>query len=88
MIRQSIIVQNKLGVHTRAAARIVDTAKKYQSKIELTFRNRVVDCKSIMGVITIGAQKDDAVELMVNGEDEQPAVEAMVKLFNERFGEE
>lgn len=88
MIRQEIIIQNKLGLHTRAAAKLVDTAKKFASRIELIFRDRVVDCKSIMGVITLGAQKDNAIIVVITGEDEQHALEALTKLVNEKFGEE
>lgn len=88
MIRQQITIQNKLGLHTRAAAKLVDTAKKFESRIELIYRDRVVDCKSIMGVITLGAQKDNVLEVVVNGEDEQNALEAIVKLINDKFGEE
>jgi phosphocarrier protein HPr len=87
MIRQSITIQNKLGLHARAAAKLVDTAKRYGSKIELVFRDRVVDCKSIMGVITLGAQKDNVVDLIVHGEDEQQALEAVIKVVDEKFGE-
>lgn len=57
MIRDSLQIQNKYGIHTRSAAKLVDTAKKFASKIEITFRDRTVDAKSIMGVITLGAQK-------------------------------
>jgi phosphocarrier protein HPr len=88
MIRQEIIIQNKLGLHTRAAAKLVDTAKKFASKIELIFRDRVVDCKSIMGVITLGAQKDNAITLIVAGEDEHQALSAITTLVNNKFGEE
>jgi phosphocarrier protein HPr len=88
MINQEIIIQNKLGLHTRAAAKLVDTAKKYASRIELVYRERVVDCKSIMGVITLGAQKDHALNIMVSGEDEEQAVEAILKLVNNKFGED
>lgn len=88
MIRQEIIIQNKLGLHTRAAAKLVDTAKKFASQIELIFRDRVVDCKSIMGVITLGAQKDNALTVVVTGEDEQQALEAIAKLVNGKFGED
>jgi len=88
MIHQQLIIQNKLGLHTRAAAKLVDTAKKYASKIELMFRNRVVDCKSIMGVITLGAQKDHVIDITVSGEDETQAIEAINKLVNNKFGED
>lgn len=88
MIRQQIIIQNKLGLHTRAAARLVDTAKHFASHIELAFRNRTVDCKSIMGVITLGAQKDNVLELLIDGEDESDALLAIEKVVNDKFGED
>lgn len=88
MIRQSLTIQNKLGVHTRAAAKLVDTAKKFGSKIELVFRDRNVDCKSIMSVITLGAQKDHVIEIILTGEDEQQAFTAIEKLVNDKFGED
>lgn len=88
MIRQQITIQNKLGLHTRAGAKLVDTAKRYGSRIELVFRDRMVDCKSIMGVITLGAQKDHVLEVIINGEDEVEAIAAIVKLVNDKFGED
>lgn len=88
MIHQQVTIQNKLGLHTRAAAKLVDTAKRYGSKIELMFRDRTVDCKSIMGVITLGAQKDNVVDVLLSGEDEQQAFEAIQRLVNEKFGED
>lgn len=88
MIRQQLVIQNKLGLHTRAAAKLVDTAKKFASRIELIYRDRAVDCKSIMGVITLGAQKDNVIEVIITGEDENEAMEALAKLINDKFGEE
>lgn len=88
MIRKQITVQNKLGLHTRAAAKLVDTAKKFESHIELIYRDRIVDCKSIMGVITLGAQKDNILDLVISGNDENDALEAIVNLFNNKFGED
>lgn len=88
MIRQQVTIQNKLGLHTRAAAKLVDTAKRFASRIELVYRDRVVDCKSIMGVITLGAQKDNVLDVIIKGEDEQNAMEAIVKIVNNKFGED
>lgn len=88
MIRHQITIQNKLGLHARAAAKLVDLAKRYASRIELVFNDRVVDCKSIMGVITLGAQKDNVVDVMVTGEDEEQAIEAINKLIDGKFGED
>ena len=88
MIRDQLTIQNKLGLHTRAAAKLVDTAKKFESKIELIFRDRLVDCKSIMGVITLGAQKDNVIDVIITGNDEQDASKAILKLINDKFGED
>jgi phosphocarrier protein len=88
MIREPITIQNQLGLHTRAAAKLVDTAKKYESKIELVFRDRTVDCKSIMGVITLGAQKNNVVDVILDGNDESSALEAIRKLVDAKFGED
>mgnify|MGYP000249311037 CR=1 FL=1 len=88
MIQESVIIQNKLGLHTRAAAKLVDTAKRFASRIELTYRDRTVDCKSIMGVITLGAQKDNVLELRIQGEDESDALTAITHLIDGKFGED
>lgn len=88
MIRASLTVQNQLGIHTRAAAKLVDLAKRYQSQIELVFRNRVVDAKSIMSVITLGAQKNNVIEVVIDGEDEADALSALNKLMDDKFGED
>ena len=88
MIRQQITIQNKLGLHTRAAAKLVDIAKKFQSRIELLYRDRLVDCKSIMSVITLGAQKDNVLDVIITGDDEEEALNAITKLIDNKFGEE
>ncbi|OGT62690.1 MAG: hypothetical protein A3E85_00365 [Gammaproteobacteria bacterium RIFCSPHIGHO2_12_FULL_45_12] len=87
MIRYQITIQNQMGLHTRAAAKLVDVAKGYESRIELIFRDRVVDCKRIMGVITLGAQKDNIVDLVIAGADEEAALNAILQLINNKFGE-
>lgn len=88
MIRQPLTIQNQLGLHTRAAAKLVDTAKRFESKIELIFRDRTVDCKSIMGVITLGAQKNNVVDVVIEGSDESNALAAIQKLVDAKFGED
>ncbi len=88
MIKQSLTIQNKLGLHTRAAARLVDLTKRFESHVELTYRDRTVDSKSIMGVITLGAQKDDVIDVFVDGNDEQEALKAIQALVDDKFGED
>jgi phosphocarrier protein HPr len=87
MLQQPITIINKLGVHTRAAAKLVAIAGKFESQIELTLNNQTVDAKSIMGVITLGASKGTTLELRVSGNDEQAAQAAIVELINNKFGE-
>lgn len=87
MIKESITIQNKLGLHTRAAAKLVATAAKFESKIELVRNNHIADCKSIMSVILLGATKGMTLELMVIGADEFDARDAIVHLINDHFGE-
>ena len=59
MIKHQVTIQNKLGLHARAAAKLVGVAQRFASRIELVYSDRKVDCKSIMGVITLGAKKDE-----------------------------
>lgn len=88
MIHEQLAIQNKLGLHSRAAAKLVDIAKKYASRIEIKFHDRTVDAKSIMGVITLGAQKDHVIDIIVQGEDEDLAYDALKQLIDNKFGEE
>lgn len=88
MIKHQVRIQNKLGLHTRAAAKLVDTAQRYASRIELVFNDRTVDCKSIMGVITLGAVKDNHLDIIASGEDENEAIAAIERVVNDKFGEE
>lgn len=88
MIKNTLTIQNQRGIHTRAAAKLVDMAKKFESQIELTYRERTVDCKSIMGIITLGAQKDQTIDIAADGPDEKQAVAAIEELFNNKFGED
>lgn len=88
MLRETVIIQNKLGLHTRAAAKLVAIASKFESKVELVREEHSVDCKSIMSLILLGAKKGAGLDLVVTGGDELDARDAVVKLINEKFGEE
>ncbi len=87
MINKPITIINKLGLHTRAAAKLVATASHYESKIEISYNGNLVNCKSILGVITLGAAKDAILNFIITGPDEQEAYDAIVVLVNDRFGE-
>lgn len=87
MLQQQITIINKFGLHTRAAAKLVATAAKFASKIQLAKNDHTIDAKSIMGVITLGATKDCVLALTIDGGDEQEARDAILDLVNSRFGE-
>lgn len=88
MLRRHIEVSNKLGLHARAAAKLVNEASSFESTIKLRNDDREVDATSIMGVMMLAASKGTQLELRVAGADEQFAMDAIVELFESRFGEE
>ena len=87
MIRKPILIINKLGLHARAAAKFVSTASRFASQIEVARDTKLVNGKSIMGVMMLGAGKGVIIELIIAGEDEQEAFSALEKLVNHRFDE-
>lgn len=87
MIKQPIKILNKLGLHTRAAAKLVATSSKFESKIELSYRDQIADCKSIMSLILLGGTKGVTMELVISGADELEARDAILQLFENFFEE-
>lgn len=88
MLRKEIDIINKRGLHARAAAKLVTCATQFESEINISRNNRTVSGKSIMGVMMLAASKGSAIELTINGTDEQLAMESLTKLIMDRFGEE
>lgn len=88
MIEHSITIINKLGLHARAAAKLVSTASAYSSKIKVAYDGKEVDGKSIMSVMMLAASKGCELNLKVEGDDEAAALQAIVELINNRFDEE
>lgn len=88
MIREPITIINRLGLHARAAAKLVGTAGQFSSQIQLRKEDREVDGKSIMSVMMLAASCGTDIELILNGDDEAQARDALVTLINDRFGEE
>lgn len=88
MITQTIEISNKLGLHARAAAKLVATANKYGSSIKLDFAGKVADAKSIMSIMMLAASKGSVVNLIVDGEDEQAAMNDVTSLIDGFFGED
>ncbi|WP_096281852.1 HPr family phosphocarrier protein [Marinobacter sp. LV10R510-11A] len=87
MIRHPIVIINKLGLHARATAKLVATASRFDSSIKVCGKGREVDAKNIMQVMMLAASKGTEVELVVDGTDEQHAIDALAALINDYFGE-
>ena len=87
MTRRSVQIQNRLGLHARAAARFVHTAARYQARVTAGRDGRVMDGKSILGILLLGASRGTTIEITAEGEDEAEAVEALVALVEDHFGE-
>ena len=87
MIKSTLTISNKLGLHARASAKLTKLAGSFKSEIHLTRNGRRVNAKSIMGVMMLAAGMGSEVELEVEGEDEQPATQALTALVNDKFGE-
>lgn len=88
MIQKKLKIVNNLGLHARAAAKLVNCASRYGCKIDLIHNNRRVDGKSILGVMTLGASKGNELEIVLEGDEEQAALNAIEELVNNRFGED
>ena len=87
MIKTSISISNKLGLHARASAKLTKLAGSFQSDVFLTRNDRRVNAKSIMGVMMLAAGIGSVVEIEVTGADEHQAMNALVALINDKFGE-
>ena len=87
MIRKQIKITNKLGLHARASAKLTQTAAKFTSGVWIARDGRRVNAKSIMGVMMLAAGLGSTVDLETEGPDEAAAMEAIERLFGERFGE-
>lgn len=87
MVCREAVIINKLGLHARAAAKFVTLASRFSAEIQVRRNGREVNGKSIMGVMMLAAAKGTRIEIQAEGEDEQDAIEQLVDLINQRFGE-
>lgn len=88
MRQLTVTIKNKLGLHARAAAKLVNTANRFESSVSLNNADKHADAKSIMGIMMLAAAEGVELELIVDGEDEDEALEAVVSLIDNLFGEE
>ena len=88
MLEKEVEIINKLGLHARAAAKLVSCASGFDSDVYLLRNGQRVNGKSIMGVMMLAANRGSVLKLEIKGRDEQQAMEALILLINNRFGEE
>ena len=88
MIQKKIPIVNRLGLHARAAAKLVHLAGHYASDITVVQQGETVDAKSILGLLQLGAPVGSEVTLRCEGRDEAAAIDAISQLFSDRFGED
>ncbi len=88
MIEKEITVVNKLGLHARAASKLVKLTAGFDSQIILVSSGQEVDAKSIMGILMLAATQGTTLSIRTEGSDEASAMEAVEKLFSEYFGED
>ena len=88
MIRRELTIVNRLGLHARATAKLVQLLSTFRCQATLEARGREVNAKSIMGVMLLAAGPGTSVVLRVDGEDEQAAADAAAALFERRFDED
>ena len=87
MIRENITISNKLGLHARASAKLTKMASGFDCDVWMTRNERRINAKSIMGVMMLAAGVGSTVLLETDGADEHAAMDALLALVNDKFGE-
>jgi len=87
LIQRDVEIKNKLGLHARAAAKLVHTAARYKADIKIRKGEEEVDGKSILGILLLAAGRGSTVTLKANGDDEREALDAVEQLIDAKFDE-
>jgi phosphocarrier protein len=86
-LEKKFVIQNKLGLHARPAALLVQTANRFKSEVEIQKGRQKVNGKSIMGIMTLAAGAGTPITVRINGDDAATAMEEISKLIASNFGE-
>jgi phosphocarrier protein HPr len=87
MLERDIVVSNRLGLHARASAKLVQLVSSFKSTVWIISKGREVNAQSIMGVMMLAAGMGTALSVRADGEDEEAALNAVVELFDRKFDE-
>jgi len=88
MNSRSVTIVNKLGLHARAATRLVNCASAFETELWIKIGKKTINAKSIMGVLTLAASKGTVLVIEADGPDREDALQAIYELINGRFGED
>ncbi len=88
MIKKTLTIKNKLGLHARAAVKFVNLANRFSSSVKVIKDGNEIDGKSVLGILTLAAVKGTKITLKVSGEDEKLALENLTGLVENKFQEE
>ena len=88
MIKKKLTILNKLGLHARAAAKVVSTANEFESTIIITKDGKNADARSIMKLLMLSASQGSRIRIEIDGTDQKDAMKSIEKLFNNKFDEQ
>ena len=88
MITKELMILNKLGLHARAAAKVVSMANEFESTITITKDGKNADARSIMKLLMLSASQGSKINIEVDGTDQKDAMKSIEKLFNNKFDEQ
>lgn len=87
MKKEKVILQNETGLHARPAGELVKITTSFPCDVNITANGKTVNAKSILGIMSLGIKASTEIEIETNGEDEEKAMEEIIKAFNNKFGE-
>lgn len=87
MKKTTLTIANKLGLHARAAMKLIDTASRFQAHVTLVFNGQHADAKDILQTMCLGARQGAQVDVEVDGTDEDQSLKAITHLVHDKFGE-
>jgi phosphocarrier protein HPr len=88
MLERQVTIINRLGLHARAAAKVVKLANRFKASVRIEKDGNMIDGKSILGILTLAAVQGSKITLRISGEDEGSAMNALISLIENRFEEE
>ncbi len=86
-MEKKVVIKNESGLHARPAGLLVKKASEFKSDIEIEFNGKKINGKSIMGIMSLGLDKNSEIKIIANGDDAEGAVNALAELIESGFGE-